>query len=99
MVPKTITDNAACRGRNTETEFYLSADSIKNVRKFDPLPPDHICFSCPVMLRCREHGLYNEAFGTWGGMKEFELDLERKRLGFLLPQYGTGVIVLKGDPA
>ena len=84
MIPKIITDNASCKGLDAETEFYLSADSVKNVRRFDPLPPDHICFSCPVMIECREHGLHNEVFGTWGGMKEYELESERKRLGILL---------------
>lgn len=94
MIPKIVTDNAACRGRDAETEFYRSADSSKNAKQFEPLPSDHICFTCPVMIECREYGLHNEVYGTWGGMKEYELDAERKRLGIPTPSYG--VLMMKG---
>lgn len=96
MIPKIVTDHAACKGRDAEKEFYRHADSVKNPREQAPLHADHICFTCPVMLECREHALYNEAFGTWGGMKEYELNAERKRLGISSPPYGIGVIVMKG---
>ena len=96
MIPKIVTDNAACKGRDAEREFYRSGDSVKNVKVFEPLPSDHICFSCPVMIECREYALLNERFGTWGGMKEYELDAERKCLGIPTPPYG--IYNLKGEP-
>ena len=99
MIPKTITDNAACKGLDTKARFYRGADSVKNVRKFRPLSSNHVCFSCPVMIECREYGLYNEVFGTWGGMKEFELDSERKRLGIPSPSYMIGAVITEGERA
>lgn len=87
MIPKVITDNAACRGRVASREFYRSADSVKHVREFTPLPADHICFSCSVRVECHRYALYNEALGTWGGKKEWELDAERKALGIPTPSY------------
>ena len=95
MIPKLITDNAACKGRNADSEFYRHADSVKNPREHQPLHPDHICFQCPVMLECREYALHNEAFGTWGGMTEWERNVERRLLGIPSPSYG--VLSTKGD--
>ena len=98
MIPKIVTDNAACKGRDTDREFYRDADSSKKDKDGVPLHPGHICFRCPVIDECLEHALHNEAYGTWGGMTERELYRARKRLGIPQPASGIGLIVFNGSP-
>ena len=96
MIPKIVTDNAACKGHDTDAEFYTDATSSKNAKEHVPLRPDHICFRCPVMLECQEYSVHHEALGTWGGMTEYELFHERKRRRIPQPPSGIGLIVMKG---
>jgi hypothetical protein len=97
VIPKIITDNAACKGMPSE-EFYLYSGSVQNTKEHTSLPPDHVCFKCPVMYECHEWGLHHEPYGTFGGMTEYELYWERKRRHIPQPRSGVGVIVMKGVP-
>jgi hypothetical protein len=85
VIPKIVIDNAACKGHPFE-EFYTDG-----TREPLSLPVGHICFRCPVMDECREHGLHHEAYGTWGGMTEAELFYMRQHLRIRQPPSGMGV--------
>jgi len=39
-----------------------------------------ICNTCPVQVKCLEHaGLYQERFGTWGGLTEWQRNRRRQQ--------------------
>jgi Transcription factor WhiB len=97
VIPKIITEKGACRGMGPD-DFYMDSLSSVNVVHPQPLPSNHICFTCPVREECKEYGLYHEAYGTFGGLTQHELYWERKRLGIKQPSSGIGVIVLNGVP-
>jgi hypothetical protein len=95
VVPKTITDRGACKGTLPE-DFYHESYDPKGEDNVIPLPDDHICHKCPVEMKCREYGLHNEVWGTWGGMTQHELYYERIRLGIRQPSSAVGRITSKG---
>ena len=43
-----------------------------------------ICKECPVRIPCLMYSLVNETHGIWGGMKEGEREMERRRLNIQL---------------
>lgn len=48
-----------------------------------------ICEGCPVLEKCREHGLRHEKFGIWGGLSERERRRIRKEQGISIETPGT----------
>ena len=69
------TERSACRKYPTEW-WYPNKDieSIKNGRL-----AIKICFKCPVRQECLMYSLSNETHGIWGGLREAERELERRR--------------------
>lgn len=90
MIPEIVIDNAACKGHDYD-EFYAEEKKVAV-----SLPVGHVCFRCPVINECREHGLKNEAYGVWGGMTERELHKARRHLGIPQPASGIGMFVMNG---
>jgi hypothetical protein len=43
-----------------------------------------ICSTCGISKKCLLYALENETHGIWGGMKEVERELLRRRLGVQL---------------
>ena len=95
MIPSVLLEYGACRGMGPD-EFYRDSDSAKNSTGHHPLPADHVCFRCPVIKECRGYALKSQAYGAWGGLTEYELFQERKRLRIRQPSSGTGPIVING---
>jgi WhiB family redox-sensing transcriptional regulator len=44
----------------------------------------NICNECSVRVSCLEYALVNETHGIWGGMRESEREIERRRRGIQL---------------
>jgi WhiB family redox-sensing transcriptional regulator len=54
------TDQAACRGTDTEIFFPANADEEAEALS--------ICATCPVRAQCLEYAVRNkEIYGIWGG--------------------------------
>ena len=62
----------ACMGAASEVFFSPEAErGAKRERREENAKK--LCFSCPVMERCREHALaVQEPYGVWGGLSEGE---------------------------
>lgn len=68
-----LDDRAACKGspqlfRPTNVKAVI--DKAKAT-----------CATCPLLERCRDHGLRHEHEGVWGGLSEKQRRVERRRLG------------------
>ena len=60
MKKGTWTDQAACRGTDTEIFFPANADEEAEALS--------ICATCPVRAQCLEYAVRNkEIYGIWGG--------------------------------
>ena len=74
------TSQSACRQYPTEwwyplkgREAYVSSREAVG-----------ICMKCPVRVPCLRYALVHETHGIWGGMREGEREIERRRLGIQL---------------
>jgi WhiB family redox-sensing transcriptional regulator len=57
----TWTDQAACRG--TDTEIFYPANQDEEAEALS------ICATCPVRAQCLDYAIFNrETYGIWGGM-------------------------------
>lgn len=45
-----------------------------------------ICKKCPVRIPCLRYALVHETHGIWGGLREGEREIERRRLGVQLSE-------------
>lgn len=45
-----------------------------------------ICNTCSILGECLRYALENETHGIWGGMKEVEREIHRRKLGIQLSQ-------------
>ncbi|GDY28663.1 WhiB family transcriptional regulator [Gandjariella thermophila] len=62
----------ACRGFDS-TLFFHPDGERGPARERREARAKAICFSCPVLEKCREHALaVQEPYGIWGGMGEGE---------------------------
>lgn len=43
-----------------------------------------ICKQCPIKQQCLDYSLVNETHGIWGGLRESEREIERRRLNIQL---------------
>ena len=43
-----------------------------------------ICRACPVLNECKAYALRHETHGIWGGLREGEMETERRRLNIML---------------
>ena len=60
MKKGTWTDQAACRGTDTEIFFPANADEEAEALS--------ICATCPVRAQCLDYAIRNrETYGIWGG--------------------------------
>ena len=68
-------EQGACRDYPTEWWYpEKSVIAIKNGRT-----AVKICIQCTVRNECLMYSLSNETHGIWGGMRESERELERRR--------------------
>lgn len=78
----------ACRGADGDL-FFHPENERGPARSRREAAAKAICFTCPVLARCREHALsVREPYGVWGGMSETErealLAREEERLPYLV---------------
>lgn len=71
-----------CRGSDPEGFFSPEAERGAPKRRREEAAKK-VCFSCPVIEKCREHALsVQEPYGVWGGLSEAdrqEILADRKR--------------------
>ena len=72
-------DEGLCRDQDPKLWFPSGSGSK---RKHDK--GIRICLRCPVMDRCRQYAIENEAYGTWGGLDEIDRELYRAENGLPL---------------
>lgn len=76
------TKQSACRSYPTDWWYPVKGrEGAKVVRK-----AIMICRQCPVRWKCLDYALANETHGIWGGMREGEREIERRRRGIKLTQ-------------
>lgn len=69
------TTTSACRGYPTEWWFPAQdSNGAKNARS-----AIKICGACDVKEPCLIYSLRNETHGIWGGLRETDRELERRR--------------------
>jgi len=62
----------SCRGMDS-AKFFLPDGSRGPDRARREAQAKAICWSCPVLVQCREHSLIaQEPYGVWGGIGENE---------------------------
>lgn len=73
----------ACKGFPTQWWFPEdnSSESRANVVKAVA-----ICAGCQIRKQCLTYALENETHGVWGGMKEVEREIHRRKLGVQLTE-------------
>lgn len=69
------TSQSACREYPTDW-WYPNQDKNSMRNAASAL---RICGTCPVREKCLSYALVNETHGIWGGMREAERELERRR--------------------
>jgi len=67
-------EDALCKG--TPTELYYPER-----RNLLAAELAELCYSCPVIVPCRAHGIKHETFGVWGGLNARERITERRKNG------------------
>jgi WhiB family redox-sensing transcriptional regulator len=51
-----------------------------------------ICRKCPVRNPCLQYALVHETHGIWGGMREGEREIERRRRGIRLSEHAINTM-------
>ena len=51
-----------------------------------------VCRSCPVRNPCLTYSLVHETHGIWGGMREGEREVERRRRGIQLSEHAVNTM-------
>jgi hypothetical protein len=77
-----IFDNelGACKGSPTSWWFpEQTLEGRTNGRK-----AIQMCNTCAILNDCRTYALRNETHGIWGGLREGEMETERRRRGIML---------------
>ena len=79
----TLIESSLSACRDYPTEWWYPPDNMKqsNINARKALD---ICRSCPVIKQCLEYALANETHGIWGGLKEREREIERRKRGIRL---------------
>jgi hypothetical protein len=73
-------ERGACKGSPTSWWFPdQTLEGRTNGRK-----AIQICNTCAILNDCRTYALRNETHGIWGGLREGEMETERRRRGILL---------------
>lgn len=73
-------ERGACKGSPTSWWFPdHTLEGRTNGRK-----AIQICNTCAILNDCRTYALRNETHGIWGGLREGEMETERRRRGILL---------------
>jgi|APGre2960657373_1045057.scaffolds.fasta_scaffold02817_3 hypothetical protein len=52
----------------------------------------NICNECSVLVSCLKYALANETHGIWGGMRESEREIERRRRGIQLSPHALSAM-------
>jgi WhiB family redox-sensing transcriptional regulator len=78
---ETTTPQGACKGFPTHWWFpeINNRETKVNVSK-----AIDICKSCQLVKQCLDYALRNETHGVWGGMKEVEREIYRRKCGIML---------------
>jgi hypothetical protein len=88
---KSIMDEGACNGANTEM-FYPEIGQYTRVEtKFY----ENLCKGCPIIKECLEWGLAHERSGVWGGTTPITRTTLRRKLkwGVTDPQTFTDSLI------
>ena len=73
-------ERGACKGSPTSWWFpEQTLEGRTNGRK-----AIQMCNTCAILNDCRTYALRNETHGIWGGLREGEMETERRRRGILL---------------
>jgi WhiB family redox-sensing transcriptional regulator len=73
-------ERGACKGSPTSWWFPDHTTSGRNNGR----KAVRICNSCPIISDCRTYAMRNETHGIWGGLREGEMEIERRRRGIML---------------
>jgi WhiB family redox-sensing transcriptional regulator len=78
---ETTIPQGACKGFPTNWWFpeFNNRETKVNVSK-----AIEICKSCEITEQCLDYALRNETHGVWGGMKETEREIHRRKRGIML---------------
>lgn len=71
-VPGDWAKRAACIGHPRRDMWFADEPSDRKIAIA-------ICYTCPVVAECREHGISHEAHGIWGGLSENERRRARRQ--------------------
>ena len=72
--PKHWSDNALCRGQNTEDYFPRGTTGVFLLHAEEA---KKTCRSCPVVMACAQHAVTDRIeYGVWGGLDE----VQRRRI-------------------
>jgi WhiB family redox-sensing transcriptional regulator len=82
------TSRSACREHPTEWWYPLKGKESYAISRQAVL----ICRACPVRSPCLSHALVHETHGIWGGMREAEREIERRRLGIQLSDFAINTM-------
>jgi hypothetical protein len=73
-------ERGACKGSPTSWWFpEQTSEGRTNGRK-----AIQMCNTCVILNDCRTYALRNETHGIWGGLREGEMETERRRRGISL---------------
>jgi len=71
----------ACKGH--PTHWWFPEDNSRE-SKVNVLQAIKICSTCAITEKCLQYALENETHGVWGGMKEVEREMHRRKMGIQL---------------
>ena len=78
---ETTTPQGACKG--FPTQWWFPEDNGRDA-KLNVLKAIDICKMCKIIKPCLDYALRNETHGVWGGMKEVEREIYRRKNNILL---------------
>ena len=73
----------ACKGH--PTHWWFPEDNSRE-SKVNVVQAIEICSTCAITEKCLQYALENETHGVWGGMKEVEREMHRRKLGVQLSE-------------
>lgn len=83
-------EQASCKGKQ---HLFFGPDNERTRAKgIRESKAKIICFSCPVLDKCRKHAMENPEYGIWGGLSEED----RYNLGVPIPDPAVRRRILKG---
>ena len=59
-------------------DFWFPENDASSRNTIEVATAKSICRRCPHQAECAEWGIYNEAFGIWGGLNEGQRKLVRR---------------------